>query len=357
MIFHQDLRLAVDFCWKHRDQIMEVARRSTGMPKGQTHMHGAVDRHGNFEKSNGGIDMIYRAISGGSKGGAGVPADSTMDHFRRILSRKLSRKLAPLQAYFLQTQGFQRLNDLDSFPRPQNWIGAFIHFIKNDDLNCTERVYVNLKEATRASAFSAILKKIWHVDGLCSAKVMAPGGQKVDTVVIYCDTPETRNEIIRIIVKYQKRKLSYFGSDLPLFVARKGVGVGHGAEPPGIHPERPNSRRFEARPARQSFNMYRASLLFIALERTEFPEDMTVDTSRMGLDLRPVNAMNRRYGVNLSAIQEQKARAVMKRAQKQDFERRVGEIFRLAGLDVRNPEKQGSADIAAPPPPPPPAAR
>ncbi|MEO9525922.1 hypothetical protein [Roseibium sp.] len=320
--------------------------RATGRPKGQTHL----------ARGNPAVKEIYGYICGAAKGTA--VSERTMTRFSQTLYRKLHNKLAGRIRYLCQTDDVKEMRDLSNFPAPREWVGAFIHFQKRPMPVCTERVYVNLKEPTRANAFSAILKKVWHLPGVSSAKVAAPGAVKTDTVLVYCDSRETRQEVIRIITRYRKKNLRYFGSELPKLVASAGTGIGHGAEPPDIHPERPNSQRFEAGDTDgQSFNYYRATLIFIALERTQFPEEMPQDFSRAGVNLTGFQNANRRHGMHLDIAWQQKKQvnAVRNMGQKMEFEQRVEEIFRLAGLDAAHPETQGDPILNAPPPPPPPA--
>ncbi|PVB60784.1 T3SS effector HopA1 family protein [Labrenzia sp. 011] len=346
MALHRDLKNIVDWAWLRRNELMERAR-ATGRPKGQTHL----------VKGNPAVREIYGYICGATAGKR--VSERTMSKFSETLYRKLHNKLGGRIRYICQTNEWTEMRDLTDFPEPREWVGAFIHFQKRPMPACTERVYVNLKEATRANAFSAILKKIWDLPGVSSAKVAAPGAVKTDTVLVYCDSRETREQIIRIITKYQKRNLRYFGSELPKLVASAGTGIGHGAEPPIIHPERPNSQRFEAGYAEgQSFGMYRASLIFIALERTQFPEEMSQDFSRTGVNLSRFQNANPRQGMRLDIAGEQKkqANAVRNMGQKLEFEQRVETIFRLAGLDAEHPETQGDPILNAPPPPPPPPA-
>ncbi|POF32356.1 T3SS effector HopA1 family protein [Roseibium marinum] len=343
MALHRDLKNIVDWAWLRRAELMEKAR-ATGRPKGQTHM----------SPGNRAVREIYGYICGATAGKR--ITERTMTTFSGTLYRKLHNKLEGRIRYLCQTNEVTVMRDLADFPEPRDWVGAFIHFQKRPMPRCTERVYVNLKEPTRANAFSAILKKIWHLPGVTSAKVAAPGAVKSDTVLVYCKDRETRQEVIRIITKYKKRNLRYFGSELPKLVASVGTGIGHGAEPPDIHPERPNSQRFEAGETDgQSFGMYRAILIFTALERTQFPEEMSQDFSRAGIDLSRFQNANPRHGMHLDIAGEQKKQvdSVRNMAQKMEFEQRVETIFRLAGLDTEHPETQGNPILNAPPPPPP----
>lgn len=360
MTLHRDLQLVVDWSWKKRADLMNLAR-GTGKPKGLTH----------YDPNNQAMRSIYGYICGLAREGVDHNreiSDRQMNMFAEVLDRKLTGKLTPLPTYKLQRQNWRVLANLRSFPEPATWIAGFIHVIKpTQAYACRERVYVHLKEKTRANAFSAILKKIWHLDGVLSAKVAAPGAEKTDTVLVYCKDGGTRNEVIKIIAKYRKKNLRYFGSELPLLVAQVGTGVGHaqepkttgigyGSEPPARHFMRPDSETFLAGRKQQSFGTYRAMLVFIALERTMFPEDMpAADTSRQAFNFSAMEA-NPRHAMRVDETIEQnrqdQAFGVTNMVQKLAFEQEVEEMFRLAGLDPENPQRQGKPLLESPIVPP-----
>ncbi|MEM9107845.1 MAG: T3SS effector HopA1 family protein [Pseudomonadota bacterium] len=335
MALHRDLKIVADWAWLRRADLMRKAL-TTGRPKGLTHM----------AEDNDAVWEIYGYICGAAA--CDRPSQRTMEKFSGTLSRKLQSKIRNVEL-LCQTNDWTEMNSLNDFPEWRAWIAAFIHFIKKNRVVCKERVYLNLKEETRANAFSAILKKIWHLPGLDCAKVAAPGATKTDTVVIYCADVETRQEVVRVVKKYQKKHLGQFRSELPKLVATVGMGIGHGAEPPIIRPERPNSERFVGGATDgQSFSFYRASLIFIALERTQFPENINQDCRRAGINLSRFQNANPRHGMRLDVGGEQRKRvnAVTQMAQKTEFERRIEEIFRLAGLNAEHPETQGDAILS-----------
>ncbi|MBN9669709.1 T3SS effector HopA1 family protein [Roseibium aggregatum] len=337
MALHKDLKTIADWTWLNRVALMEAARR-TGRPKGQTHM----------AKKNRAVDAIYGYICGAVRGRR--VEDKEMTAFAATLRNKLvghgwlSKGLTGSPTYLLQySEGWPDLGNLNRFPEPSAWVGAFVHVVKQNRPECKERVYLHLKERYRAGAFATIVKKVWDFPGVTSAKVAAPGAVKTDTVLIYCDNARTRDAVIKVVKKYQNKYPHYFGSELPKLVAPAGTGIGFGAEPPQFKPIRPNSNRFEAAEGRQSFGKFRANLIFIALERTLFPEEMAApDTSRMGIDLRTFDQANRRHGMQLdiAGMQRQQMNAVRNMGQQLEFEQRVEEIFRLAGLDPEHPELQ-----------------
>lgn len=344
MAMSKELKHVVDAVWRNRMILMRRALE-TGRRKGETHM----------VKGNPAVEDIYNYISGAVQGQA--VGDTQMREFEATLRRKLVGNYSMFKTrggepyFWLQTgEKGKNLGQLNRFPEPAQWIGRFIHVIKQKDVDVAERVYVNLTERTRANAFGAIVRKVWHLSGVHSAKVAAPGAEKVDTVVIYCKNVSTRNSVIKILVKYQKKNQQHFESKLPSLVATAGLGIGHGAEPPGISPRRPDSQSFEGvASSTQSFSYYRATLIFIALERTQFPEEMPLpDPSRVAIDLRGHARANRRYGMEVDIGAMQRAPiAAAHMDQKKEFERRVEELFRLAGVDPAHPELQKKEQLTA----------
>ncbi|TYC51987.1 hypothetical protein FMN50_19800 [Rhodobacterales bacterium] len=331
MAFHQDLQTVVDWAWLNRLTIIEKAkgRGPATHRRGQFH----------YNPDNDGIWEIYGFICGNTEGG--TVGDDQMRKFRRTLTRKLHKWLAPDPEYVLQN-GWKNLNSPDDL-KELSWKSSFLHVCKNRSLSCAERVYLNLKEETRAEAFCRILVKIWHLPGLSSAKVATPGSTKTDTVVIYLDHRQTRKEVVTIITAYQQRHLGYFGSELPKMVATTGNGIGHGAEPPGMHPLRPNGKEFQGIERSQSFSFYRATLLFIALENTCFStEGQTV---------------NIRHAFNRKELKELTTTGKVAQPSKHEFEKQVLKLFHLAGLSTHHPERQKDAKFVDMPPPPPPPGR
>lgn len=337
MAMSRALKQVVDEVWRIRADLMLLAL-GTGRRKGETHI----------EPGNRAIIRIYNKISGAVTGRE--PGDRDMLEFERTLRRKLIGNYGT-PSFLLQSGDGVDLGKLNRFPAPKDWQGLFIHVIKKKRPKVVrERIYLNLKESHRANAFGAIVKKIWHLSGVDSAKVAAPGAEKVDTVVIYCEDAATRDDVVKIVTKYQKRNQRFFASQLPSLVAQAGFGIGYGAEPPSITPIRRNSRTFEGVNSGQSFSYYRATLIFIALERTQFPEEMEApDSRRAGIDLRGYNQANPRDGMRLDigGMQRRQLNAVQNMGQKMEFERRVEELFRLAGLDPEHPELQNDAHFTA----------
>lgn len=347
MALSRGLQNVVDWTWQNRVNLMTLAV-ATGFPKGKTHM----------AQKNRAVAEVYTYLSGSIKGENFSIAQ--LKEFEATLRRKLVGHfpaftgLGGSTKFVLQTgRSWDDLGKLNKFPAPRSWARGFIHVVKegSDGKKCNERVYLNLKARTRANAFGAIVRKVWHLPGVLSAKVAGPAATKSDTVLIYCTDASTRIEVIKIVKKYQQKNQRYFDSELPTLVASVGLGIGHGAEPPSMHPIRRDSQTFEGVKTGQSFGLFRATLIFIALERTLFPEEMAApDTSRHGLDLRNVDRANRRHGMQLDigAQQREQANSVQAFGQKLEFEQRVEDVFRLAGLDPEHPELQGDEMLSGP---------
>lgn len=348
MAIEQKLNALLEWTWRNRVDIMMAAYRGNNQTKGQTH---------HTFKMNGGINIIYSRY-----GSMDRPANQELEpyavrNFFDTLIRRVDSGSVECNTLKDAVIRFQTLNDetgaleFIQYDRliqikllgENKTLGRYIHFIKPGTHTCNERVYLNLKERSRGTCFGGILHKIWHLDGLLSAKVAVPGSTKLDSAVIYCSDAKTRNSIIKIIKKYRKKRACYFNAELPGLVKSTGMpGVGHGAEPPSVQLKmRPGSNTLYRDTERvgQSFGFYRACLIFMALERTQFPEEVD----------------NPRHAVNI----DQRGRQ-----QLSDFKQRVVEIFRNAGLSASQPHKQGDTafdpyqEAVMPPPmaPPPPVA-
>ncbi|WP_299472068.1 hypothetical protein [uncultured Roseibium sp.] len=342
MAFHRELREMVDWTWTNRNEIMTAALNNAMQEKGHTHrMMSPAEPNAPGRTINLGIDMIYRHYSAAGNRGQEQPTAIVIENFLRELNRRLNNQLKPEPHVILQTGG--AWVELGAFNRLMNRtdiIGSYIHFNKKDGI-CLERVYINLKEENRGTSFGGIMLKIWGISGVLSVKVAAPGSVGADSAVVYCATSSARKKVISKLKKYQRAKPRHFNGELPKLVASAGVpGVGYGAEPPSKQPMRPDSQTFSAVDASQSFGMYRASLIFIALERTVFPKEVQFDPKQ---------------GLNFERIV---------RNQKKEFEQRVQTLFERGGLSVKYPHKQKKVKFdtevevvmpppAGPPPPPP----
>ena len=205
---------------------------------------------------------------------------------------------------------------------PLRYRGNFIHFRHPQRrAACSHRVYINLREATRALAFAAVLGKIWDIAGVRGAKVAVPGFQRADTALVYCTGTESQGRVVDALKDVHKNSNgNCFGRSLPKLVEHvPGMhGVGKATEPPHLHlmwEGEGEEAMFVGIETGQSFGTYRAALIFTALERTEFPED------RRG---------NMRHGVRESNDETKGA-----------FKRLVKQYFEKAGLSVTNPAQQG----------------
>lgn len=352
MAFHRELKEMVDWSWMHRNEIMTAALADATYQKGHTHRmmtQGGPEGMTQGEpqvmtkSANAGINMIYRYYGAAGNRGQEQPTSIVIENFLRELSRRLNTKLSREPYVILQTGGTSvELGEFNKLMNRTDILGSYIHFNKKSGI-CRERVYINLKEETRGTSFGGIMLKIWGISGVLSVKVAAPGSVGADSAVVYCSSSSARKKVISKLKKYQRSKPRHFNGEIPKLVASAGVpGVGYGAEPPNKQPMRPDSQTFSAVDASQSFGFYRASLIFIALERTVFPADVKFDPGKK---------------LNFERIV---------RDQKREFEERVQTLFVRGGLSVKYPHKQkkvkfdteAGVEIPAPgeptPPPPPP---
>ncbi|TYC49151.1 hypothetical protein FMN50_24095 [Rhodobacterales bacterium] len=356
MTIHPELTALVNWTWANKDTIMQHAQGSSGgRPKGLTHMRLERDGENQLYTHNRGIDMIYDHYAfTRKKRKVKVEESKAIENFLTQLEARYSeiKRLAPAPTIALQAaKGLDIINSLADLKARSDLKGRFIHFIK-EDRSVTDRIYVNLRNKHRGQAFGRILKRIWDVEGMSSAKIEVPGGgPRADAMVIYCRNEKTTEEVVGKIRGYQAKHPDFFGGSLPKLVKHfDGLkGVGYGKEPPRMLPIRTRSGRFLGKATnQQSFGRYRATLIFIALEQTEFPQ--TVDPLRMRMNFSkhadPVAARTNR--INHSARNE--------------FERNVKIVFERAGISVEDPYKQEEVkwdkekdEPMGPPPGPPPA--
>lgn len=250
MALHRDLQNVVNWAWRERHAIINASRSRKSA-----------------------INKIYRHLCGTVSGNGGG-SNAELEHFARQLRRLLleksfvSSKWTGRATFSLQTNEFRPLGNLDAIS-PTEWKGAFIHVVKNKRVTCRERVYLNLEEKTRATAFAWIVRKIWDVDGLRSTKVAAPGNSlRRDSALVYCRDTNTRNEVIEIVKRYQEQNPQFFRPELPRLVASAAMGIGYGAEPKHVIPQRLANGAVEMKDGAQSFSLLRAQLIFLALEET-----------------------------------------------------------------------------------------
>jgi len=182
---------------------------------------------------------------------------------------------------------------------------CFVHFSKGGP--ATHRIYLNILPAYLGGAFRRIYTLINDERTLSSAKVTGPLARvRADSIVIYLTGRDGIKPVTEKIQTYHAKNKSQFGAAVPrLTTPVKGMqGVSIGMEPPSITVVRSGGSYYAAESA-QSFGFYRASLIFMALDRTRFTAPGQGDTDR--------------------------ARA---------FKRRAAKYFRAAGIDPDRPSEQ-----------------
>lgn len=182
----------------------------------------------------------------------------------------------------------------------------FFHYRKSEN-HCSHRIYLHIKDNWRGIAFGKILRLIWPIAGLTNAKVGSPNrAGRADTVVIYCASQQAQTDIVDAIRPYNQRFAGQFDARLTKLVEPVPglTGVGIATEPPSMILVRTKGEYYSQQEA-QSFGFYRASLIFMALERTKFNRPGQSDGDR-----------------------------------RDAFKRRAAKFFRKAGIDPDYPARQ-----------------
>lgn len=334
------------------------------LAKGATHMHlGGLT--GRAEITNQGVKLIYNQYNAvRKKRKYSVDIEKVTDKFFADLTGKLDLSKMRIRPEIGLQLGSEdvNVNTLDEIQKREDYRdlkGCFIHFIKMN-IHVSDRVYINLRQSMRGEAFAKILKRIWDIDGIQSAKVSMPGFDAADSAVVYCRDHKTKDEVLEVLRRYQKRHSLHFGHSVPKMVQQYPDlrGVGFGMEPPRMIPKRSASGRFTGSKGAMSFGYYRAQLLYIALEQTEFPEEKTaLNTHRMAMNFtkhaNPVAA-------NIADADRRHQARVTERWH--EFTQNVLDIFERAGIDVAKPYYQQTVqwdpekDVVMAPPPPKPSA-
>ncbi|TYC63989.1 hypothetical protein FMN50_01945 [Rhodobacterales bacterium] len=333
MALHRDLQNVVDWAWRARRSIINASRdRESGKYKIYGHLCGVVSR-------NGGC------------------SDAELAHFARQLRTLLlqksfvSSKWTGKATFKLQTGVFRELGNLDAIPTTE-WKGAFIHVYRNKRMSCRERVYLNLSETFRATAFAWIVRRIWDVDGLKSAKVAAPGNSlRRDSALVYCRDANTRNEVIEIVKRYQEQNPQFFKPELPRLVASVAIGIGYGAEPVLAGVQRLEDGGVKIEKKGQSFSLLRAELIYCALEESISPMRSPKVPNAMRTGFRSSDMTMERRRLAQDPVQGLQAQAVRQyhefsaELEKFSFELNVQKYFRRFGLDPEHPELQADINI------------
>jgi len=191
--------------------------------------------------------------------------------------------------------------------------GAFVHFAKGNVDATKHRVYVNVKRDHLGTAFRNIATAIWPEACLNSTKVGGPlGAARADSVVIYLsDGP--RDAVLAKVRAYYDRNKGHFGVDTPkLTMPVDGMpGVALGMEPPGLAVIR-SGGRYYAQKMPQSFGFYRAMLIFMALDRTQFTGQGQADPQRCAAFKRRAEKYFVHAGIDPDRPAEQSAPKALK---------------------------------------------
>ena len=324
MSIHPELNSLLDWTWTNRVPIM-IAGLKTGNDKGSTHR--ALRKNGSgWRAVNGGIDMIYQKyteLAANEQNNGAIGAADIQRFLTKLSVAPMMLRPRP-RVVRQDANGFEATDfaTLSACNDPLRYRGNFIHFRHPQQrAACSHRVYINLREATRALAFAAVLGKIWDIDGVRSAKVAVPGIERADTALVYCTGTESQGRVVDALKDVHRNSNgNCFGRSLPKLVEHvPGMhGVGKATEPPHLHlmwEGEGEEAMFVGIETGQSFGTYRAAIIFTALERTEFPED------------------NKRVRTRVDFQESNVA--------KEAFKRRVKQYFEEAGLSVTNPAQQG----------------
>lgn len=191
--------------------------------------------------------------------------------------------------------------------------GAFVHFAKGSTDATKHRVYVNVKRDHLGTAFRNIATAIWPEACLNSTKVGGPlGAARADSVVIYLsDGP--RDAVLAKVRTYYDKNKGHFGHDTPkLTVPVEGMpGVALGMEPPGLAVIR-SGGQYYAQKMSQSFGFYRAMLIFMALDRTQFTVQGQTDPQRCAAFKRRAEKYFVHAGIDPDRPAEQSAPKALK---------------------------------------------
>lgn len=160
---------------------------------------------------------------------------------------------------------------------------AFLHFRKSKD-PCAHRIYIHTKPEHRGEVMWTALSafKIWEVEGLSNAKVAGPDDSgRTDSILFYLKTPKARDEALDRLRPYNQRARHHFLGSLPKLTepAKDMVGVGTADEPPSLQVVK-SGDSYYGKAVAQSFGFYRASLIFMALDRTKFARPGQGDAER-----------------------------------------------------------------------------
>jgi HopA1 effector protein family len=286
---HKDLEDWLNKVWIDKDEIM--AKSPTG--------HSGRGIH--LGDKNPAIWAVYKIYSSSGDTSSAIPSfdEATVDAFIDDLDRleKESNSEAVIQIgddfvllkrgelAMIKSKPFQKttLKEQRVVTLDVKQIGnCFVHFVKKDS-GATDRIYLNVHPVHLGRAFRRIYLLIQTEPFLASAKVTGPVGEvRADSIVIYLNDGQGIEPVVTKIRTYYVKNVNHFGAATPKLTAPvKGMpGVALGMQPPDITVLRSGGSYYTAPVEAQSFGFYRASLIFMALDRTRFKVSGQTDNDR-----------------------------------------------------------------------------
>lgn len=275
---HRDLEAWLDQVWAARTRIMEKS------PTGHT---GRGIHLGDGNPAIWEVYHMYNASDAGAESSADVSQvagfidelDALEKNVQRGATVQLGNDFVSLARGQLANVKVSPVSATTTRGKKPVMIGldmvghSFVHFRKaSHDVETKHRIYLNVTRAHLGSAFKTIATDIWSDGSLTTAKVSGPlGATRADSIVIYLSVDANRGDVLKKIRAYYDRHASHFGRATPkLTVPVDGMpGVALAMEPPSLTLIRSGGGYYGERVG-QSFGFYRASLIFMALDRTHF---------------------------------------------------------------------------------------
>jgi len=194
---------------------------------------------------------------------------------------------------------------------------GFIHVLHgtNSAKATSQRIYLNLAVKSRGLNFAEIVRAVYGHPGFRSSKVAGQeGGPRNDSALLYLADEAAVKFALGAIASIQEANPGAFQAGLPRLTnpAPDLTGVGRGMEPPSYAVIRQGGKYYKMT-SPMSFGLWRAALIFMALDRTYWTRPgQSEDRRRMG------------------------------------FKRRAAKYFRAAGIDPDNPSVQIRPDSPLP---------
>jgi hypothetical protein len=274
---HRDLEAWLDQVWAARGRIIELS--PTGHSGRGIHL-------GDANPAIWEVYKIYNASDAGGEASADVSQvagfidelDNLEKNVRRGAVLQIGKEIVRLGRGQLASIKVSPLAAVTSggksvVIRVETVGDSFVHFRKAPhDIETKHRIYLNVNRANLGCAFRTLATDIWDERSLTSAKVSGPlGASRADSVVIYLSDDGSQENVLRRIRAYYERNRSHFGRATPKLTAPvEGMpGVALAMEPPSLTLVR-SGGQYYGEPVAQSFGFYRASLIFMALDRTHF---------------------------------------------------------------------------------------